>query len=215
MRKFLAVLVAALSIGVMGVSPVQADHNVTLGHTNAYWWGGRVENPSCQAAWVFDRSGDTTVNAATQEFINAYNNDTYNRGLQCVVPYLAYVNDYSSIGQCFDGAYGFPGWSFITMCSRGGIDSQNGYSVAYSDCGGCHYSHLQANVLIQRGYPDYLTTYTHVAHELAHALMGLAHSGDVGSLMYPSVPVGRAKQLSEHDWVALRNKYVNHQGCCI
>ena len=215
MRRFL-VAIAAMSTAVLGVSPVEADHNVTLGHTNAYWWNGRVENAGCQAAWVLDRSGDPVVSAATQEFINAYNSDTVNRGLDCVVPYLAYADQRQHAGQCFDGAWGFAGYSFITMCNRGGIDSANGISVAYSDCGGCHYSHLQANVLIQRGYGDYKTTYTHVAHELAHAVFGLAHSGDVGSLMYPRVTqIGVAKQLTEHDWLALKNKYLYHRGCCI
>lgn len=213
MRKLTAALAVAVMLAWLG-APAQADHSVSLGHVNAYWWAGNVQNGDCQAMWVFERSGDPTVRAATQEFVNAYNADTINRGLQCIVPYLSFYPDDASIGACFDGAWGFPGASFMTVCARGGPDSAAGVSVAYANCGGCHYSHLQPNVLIQRGYPDYRTTYTHVAHEIMHAV-GLAHSGDPNSLMYWRSPVGVAKQLNEHDWTALIQTYYHHRGCCI
>lgn len=211
LRRFLAAMLASFALfTLVSASPAQADHNITLGHWDAYQWQG-VFGSNLRYVYVFDRSNDATVKAALQEFTQAFNADAQRRG-QGFDPILMYYDDTANAGACLNNVWsGFSGYSFMTVCARAGNTSTTWTA-------GGHFNNHQPNVWIQRQYGDYNTTFSHVTHELLHA-MGMGHSYScntadtvMGGYLEAgcSLPVGQKLFVREHDWLAMFNFYAYH-----
>ncbi len=212
MRRVLVGLVAALALTFGVASPAQASPTVAYGHWSYYKWGP-VAQP-IRAFYVFDRTRDNTVHQALQSVINDLKYDLEARGAWGVVPAPVYIQDDANFGQCDstpfssgNGFQNFPGYSFSTVCAggRGG-----GTSITWTS--GLHYGeNYHPSIHVQREYADYNTTYTHLVHELLHA-MGLGHTSNCADLMGGAefgcrITPGVLKKPSPQDYDGLTNFY--------
>ncbi len=211
MKKLLVACAAVLSLVFGSLAPAQANHALNGSHWGQYQWGGGVKY-GYRAFFIFDHSNNATVTAALTEFVTAFNNDSNRRGLYGQVPIMLLWSRPEYAGQCGDVS-GLGGYSFTTVCagrpaSVCGLSPPVGASITCT--GGGHSGEpFHPYTWIQRDYPDYNTTFSHVGHELLHQI-GIGHSSDPGSLVYPTISLGVKKYLNEHDWSAVAALYQSH-----
>ncbi len=210
MKKLLVALAAVLALTFGVVQPAQADYSIGAHWSNGKWGPGLSWN--YRWFYVLDRSGDSTVGAALQAVINDLQYDLTARGAWGYVPAPVYLDHNAYAGQCdstaFSAGNGFPtlgGYSFMTVCSGG---QGGGTSVTWK-AGGHLAENYHPSIHVQREYPDYNTTYTHLAHEMFHALGVDGHSVSP-SLMRPTLPPYTIIHPTGADYDLLTNFYVPH-----
>ncbi len=212
MKKLLVALAVTLSLLFGVASPAHAAPNVTGGHWSYFKWGAQAQ--PVRAFYVLDRTGNATLHAAIQNFIADFQYDLIARQAYGIVPAPVYLQQDPDVGNCdstpFSTGGGFQqygGYSFITICAGG---RGAGTSVTWTP-GGHYGENYHPSIHIQREYPDYNTTYTHVAHEMLHAI-GLGHTSNCADLMGGAeygckITPGVLKKPSPQDYDGLTSFY--------
>lgn len=199
--KRLWLILAALLAVVAVPTPAQASHDTRWGHWGYYSWNGSAQMAG-RSFYLYDRSTDPTVTAATQEFVTAYNNDINRRGLYGNLPAIAYVRDTTYPNVC--GALNWRGYSFMTLCSY----EPGHMGIAYIGSEGTHNENFQPYVVIRPGM-SYDNAFTTVCAEIGHTL-GLGHQpNNSGSCEVAASPGGK-RYFNEHDFQELINIYYYH-----
>lgn len=199
--KRLWLILAALLAVIAVPTPAQASHAERWGHWGRYSWGGSPQIEG-RSFYLYDRSTDPTVTAATQEFVQAYNNDITRRGKYGIYPAIAYVRDTTYPNVC--GSLWWSGWSFMTLCSY----ETGNMGVASIGDPNVHHENMQPYAVIRPGM-SYDNAFTTVCAEIGHVL-GLGHQpNNSGSCEVAASPGGK-RYFNEHDFQELLNIYYYH-----
>ncbi len=206
MRKLWAALAAVALVMVGFASPAHADYSIGS-HWSYFKWAGSYQ--PVRAFYLFDRSGDSTVHAAMQQVLSDLAYDLNARNAWGIVPAPTYIQDDADFGQCDstpfsagNGFQSFVGYSFITLCAGG---QGGGTSITWS--AGVHNAeNYHPSIHVQREYSDYNSTYTHLYHELFHAL-GVSGHSVAPSLMRPTLPPYTILKPTGADYDLLTNFY--------
>lgn len=148
-----------------------------------FHWDNLIWNGTAygyRSAFVIDRSNDSTVTAAIHEAIDHFNSVSLANNQWGIVPILQYLDQNAYAYAGCDGMTSVSGFNFMSVCSGG---PASGASITYTSAGhagetGSFHPHIH----IQREYPDYNTTFSHVYHEILHGI-GIGHSSNCADLM--------------------------------
>ena len=196
-RPFVAAAAAVLAAGtVLAAAPAPAETNSA--HWGNYQWSGGAEEAEVRAFWLFDRTGDPTVNYWINSVANAWNTArTENPDL----PYVAVHKDDANVGKCF--VNNAPGWSAASACMfPGEVFGLNGLFAANPDSEG----HMIGGAFAVSTGLTANESFTVVCHYMGR-LMGLENSEDSDSCMSTDIGEDEVKWYDANDEAAILSLY--------
>ncbi len=202
-RRPLAIVAGGLLMGstlVGGASAAAAQ--APAPHWGNYQWFGGQEKASVRAFWLFDRTGDPTLNA-----IIKYVTDEFNRARTAhpELPYIAVYRDDAHAGQCFVNRT--PGYSVASACTMRSL-SAFGIKGLAATHGSPHFVGGAFAISDGLTVEDAVTA---VCHNFGH-VMGLADSDDPESCMNHKAPAGQIKWYGQGDTDAILDLYGHDDG---
>ena len=183
-------------------TPAVAAEAPTAAHWGNYQWNGGQLKAPVRAYWLFDRTGDPTMNAIIQWVADAWNGA---REAHPGLPFTAVYKDNANVGQCFVNRT--PGYSVASACmmpslSAFGID---GISATHGE------PHFIGGAFAISDGLSFNDAFTAVCHNFGH-IMGLPDSDDEASCMNHNVAPGEIAWYGPGDIDALLALYDHEDG---
>ena len=171
-------------------------------HWNLYQWNGGQEKAPVRAFWLFDRTGDQTLQSIIQGVADAWNAA---RDAHPELPYVAVYRDDANAGKCFVNET--PGYSVASACMIRGL-SAFGVKGLFASEGSSHFTGAAFAVTDGLSFEEAVTV---VCHSFGH-LMGLPDSDDTQSCMSHQFGPGPAKWYGAADEAAVLALYGHPDG---
>ena len=171
-------------------------------HWGQYQWNGGQDKAGVRAFWLFDRTGDPTMNAIIQWVADAWNGA---RGQYPELPFIAVYKDNANVGRCFVNRA--EGWSVASACMMPGL-SAFGIKGISATHGTPHF--LGGAFAISDGL-SVNDAFTAVCHNFGH-IMGLPDSTDNASCMKHDVAPGEIRWYGPGDTDAVLALYDHDDG---
>lgn len=173
-----------------------------MAHWGNYEWFGGQEKAGVRAFWLFDRTGDPTLNHVIATVTNGWNAW---RSEHPELPYIGVYRDDANVGKCFVNRT--PGWSIASACINPML-RPNGIKGISATHGSPHF--LGGSLAISAGL-SYEDAFTAVCHHFGHVL-GLADSSDNQSCMSHNAAPGQLKWYGQGDADAILALYGHGDG---
>ena len=198
--------VAILSGGLLAASALLSVATpasaVTPAHWGNYEWFNGQEKASVRAYWLFDRTGDPTLNSIINSVASAWNGA---RTENPELPHIAVYVDNANAGKCFVNQT--PGNSVASACMMPGL-SKFGIKGISATQGSPHFTGGAFAVSDGLSVEE---AFTVVCHNVGR-LMGLPVSSDSESCMHPESTPGVVKWYGAGDATAILALYAHDDG---
>jgi VCBS repeat-containing protein len=203
-RRPLAILSGGLLVGstLIGATATPAAAADPVAHWGNYQWSGGAEKADVRAFWLFDRTGNTTMNAIIQHVADAWNGA---RADHPQLPYIAVYRDDANAGKCFVNRT--PGYSVASACMMRSLSAFGIKGLAATD-GSPHFG--GAAFAVSDGL-SFKEAFTVVCHNFGH-IMGLADSNDDQSCMKHDFSPDKLKWYGQGDAEAVLGLYGHGEG---
>ena len=199
--------VAILSGGLLACSALlgtagPATAQTPDAHWGTYEWSGGQEKAAIRAFWLFDRTGDPTMNAIIGYVAGAWNGA---RAANPELPYIGVYRDDANKGKCFVNRT--PGYSVASACMMSSLSTFGIKGIAATEGS----PHIVGGAFAISDGLSFEDAFTAVCHNFGH-LMGLPDSDDDESCMSHDVPDGEAKWYGSGDADAILDLYAHGDG---
>ena len=171
-------------------------------HWGNYEWSAGQVKGNIRGFWLFDRTGDPTMNAIINYVANAWNGA---RAEHPELPYTGVYVDNATVGKCFVNQTA--GWSIASACMMPGL-SQFGIKGISATHGT---THLTGGAFAVSDGLSFEEAFTVVCHNFGR-LMGLPVSAETGSCMHPASTPGVLKWYGQGDTDAVLGLYGHDDG---
>ncbi len=203
-RRPLAVLCGALLATAALAGPVTpaVAAEAPAAHWGPYQWNGGQDKAAVRAFWLFDRTGDPTMNSIIQWVADAWNGA---RGEHPDLPFIAVYKDNANVGKCFVNRA--EGWSVASACMMPSLSTFGikGISATHGA------PHLVGGAFAISDGLSVNDAFTAVCHNFGH-IMGLPDSTDDASCMKHDVVPGEIKWYGPGDADAILALYRHDDG---
>lgn len=198
---------AALSGGLLAASALlgaaaPAVAQTPAAHWGNYEWFGGQEKADIRAFWLFDRTGDPTLNSIIAWVADAWNGA---RADHPELPYIAVYRDDANAGKCFVNRT--PGYSVASACTLRSLSTFGIKGIAATQ-GSPHFTGGAFAISDGLSFED---AFTAVCHNFGH-IMGLADSDDDQSCMSHDVAPAKVKWYGQGDADAVLALYGHDDG---
>ncbi|MDQ4133624.1 MAG: cadherin-like domain-containing protein [Actinomycetota bacterium] len=203
-RRPLATLAggALVASAMLGTGTAAGAAEETGPHWGNYQWAGGQEKANVRAFWLFDRTGDPTMNAIIKVVTDGWNEA---RGEHPELPYIAVYRDDANAGKCFVNKTA--GYSVASACMMRSL-SAFGIKGISATHGTPHF--LGGAFAVSDGL-SFEDAFTAVCHNFGH-VMGLADSDDENSCMNHDVEPGKVMWYGPGDGQAIVDLYGHDDG---
>ncbi|MDP8937685.1 MAG: Ig-like domain-containing protein [Actinomycetota bacterium] len=203
-RRPLAALAggALMASAMVGLGGTPAGAQAPVPHWGNYEWAGGQETANVRAFWLFDRTGDPTMNYLIDWVADAWNGA---RAQNPELPYIAVYQDNANAGKCFVNRT--PGYNVASACMMPSLRTFGINGIAATH-GSPHF--LGGAFAISDGL-SVEDAFTAVCHNFGH-IMGLADSEDEESCMNHDVTPGEIKWYGTGDAAAILDLYGHDDG---
>ncbi|MDQ3641592.1 MAG: cadherin-like domain-containing protein, partial [Actinomycetota bacterium] len=191
-------LAASALLGAASPATAQAPS----AHWGNYQWSGGQEKATIRAFWLFDRTGDPTLNAIISYVANAWNGS---RAGNPELPYIGVHRDDANAGKCFVNRT--PGYSIASACKMGSLSAFGIKGIAATEGS----PHIVGGAFAISDGLSFEDAFTAVCHNFGH-LMGLPDSNDNESCMSHDVVDGEPKWYGSGDADAILALYAHDDG---